>query len=153
MYGRRLHSSKRLIYDSSVYTVIDKIKTFQTNVCKRSPTCVCGPTVIRFLIQFALCLQMEQKDNNGSPVQEEIKQEDTGAVENSQENQNPGVSVIRPRQVITTAGIIVSEGQKIEVVSEEIVKSSSPVNGSPGEFDCIDIKCGVGLLFKQMIKL
>lgn len=79
---------------------------------------------------------MEQKDNNGSPLEQEIKQEDTNIVENSQENQNPGVSVIRSRQVITTAGIIVDE-PKIEVVSEEVVKSSTPVDGSPGKFNIL----------------
>ncbi|GJQ67318.1 GATAe [Trypoxylus dichotomus] len=74
--------------------------------------------------------QMEQKEN-GSPLEHtEVKQEETALVDNSPENQNPGVSVIRSRQVITTAGIIVEE-PKIEVTSEEVVKSTTPLNGSP----------------------
>ncbi|KAK9685735.1 GATA zinc finger [Popillia japonica] len=82
-------------------------------------------------------LKMEPQENNnnghndGSPLGQDIKQEEAANAEDSQENQNPpGVSVIRSRQVITTAGIIVEE-PKIEVGSEEIVKSSASIHGSP----------------------
>lgn len=95
------------------------------------------------VIGCGFCSQMEPQENNnnghndGSPLGQDIKQEEAANAEDSQENQNPpGVSVIRSRQVITTAGIIVEE-PKIEVGSEEIVKSSASIHGSPGKSDKI----------------